>query len=81
MKPLRPLAALATPRGRRRPCSQAHAQAADWPARPITMIVPYAPGGFADTRVRCWRASWANRWDNPSWSRTRPAPAAWSAPT
>jgi len=35
----------------------AHAQAqaqpsADWPSRPITLIVPYAPGGFADTRMR-----------------------------
>ncbi len=26
--------------------------AADWPAKPITLIVPYAPGGFADTRMR-----------------------------
>lgn len=26
--------------------------AADWPARPVTIIVPYAAGGFADTRVR-----------------------------
>lgn len=25
---------------------------ADWPSKPITLIVPYAPGGFADTRVR-----------------------------
>jgi len=24
----------------------------DWPARPITVIVPYSPGGFADTRIR-----------------------------
>ncbi|SAI66365.1 putattive exported protein [Bordetella ansorpii] len=31
----------------------AHGQpAGNWPAKPITMIVPYAPGGFADTRVR-----------------------------
>ena len=53
MKPLRPLiAALATLAAVAAPGSQAHAQAADWPARPITMIVPYAPGGFADTRVR-----------------------------
>src|SRR3546814_14617971 len=26
--------------------------AANWPSKPITLIVPYAPGGFADTRVR-----------------------------
>ncbi|OZI47235.1 ABC transporter substrate-binding protein [Bordetella genomosp. 5] len=31
----------------------ARAQSADnWPTKPITLIVPYAPGGFADTRVR-----------------------------
>jgi tripartite-type tricarboxylate transporter receptor subunit TctC len=31
----------------------AQAQSADtWPSKPITLIVPYAPGGFADTRMR-----------------------------
>ncbi|HYG42373.1 MAG TPA: tripartite tricarboxylate transporter substrate binding protein [Bordetella sp.] len=52
MNPLRPLlagllaAAVAGP-------LPAHAQdAANWPSKPITLIVPYAPGGFADTRVR-----------------------------
>ncbi|WP_144629730.1 Bug family tripartite tricarboxylate transporter substrate binding protein [Bordetella genomosp. 13] len=31
----------------------AHGQSSgNWPSKPITMIVPYAPGGFADTRVR-----------------------------
>jgi tripartite-type tricarboxylate transporter receptor subunit TctC len=26
--------------------------AGDWPQKPITIIIPYAPGGFADTRMR-----------------------------
>lgn len=26
--------------------------ATDWPTKPVSLIVPYAPGGFADTRVR-----------------------------
>lgn len=32
----------------------AHAQSAttDWPSKQITLIVPYAPGGFGDTRMR-----------------------------
>lgn len=33
--------------------SLAHAQdTGNWPSKPITLIVPYAAGGFADTRVR-----------------------------
>lgn len=24
----------------------------NWPSKPVTLIVPYAPGGFADTRMR-----------------------------
>jgi len=52
MKPLRPLLAgllaAAVLAG-----AHAHAQdAGNWPNKPITLIVPYAPGGFADTRVR-----------------------------
>jgi tripartite-type tricarboxylate transporter receptor subunit TctC len=27
-------------------------QAADWPARPVTIVVPYAAGGFTDTLAR-----------------------------
>ncbi|CAM3980100.1 Bug family tripartite tricarboxylate transporter substrate binding protein [Bordetella muralis] len=53
MKSLRPLLAsllaIATVAG----ASQARAQdLGDWPSKPITFIVPYAPGGFADTRMR-----------------------------
>ncbi|MCC3262526.1 tripartite tricarboxylate transporter substrate binding protein, partial [Paenibacillus polymyxa] len=50
MKALRPLiAALAATAAFG---GAAQAQTAEWPAKPVTMIVPYAPGGFADTRVR-----------------------------
>lgn len=31
---------------------QASAQTHDWPNRPVTVIVPYAPGGFTDTLAR-----------------------------
>lgn len=24
----------------------------NWPSRPITLVIPYAAGGFADTRMR-----------------------------
>lgn len=53
MKPLRPLLtsllAITTLAG----ASCARAQdAGDWPTKPVTFIVPYAPGGFADTRMR-----------------------------
>ena len=24
----------------------------NWPSSPITLIVPYAPGGYSDTRMR-----------------------------
>jgi tripartite-type tricarboxylate transporter receptor subunit TctC len=30
----------------------APAEAADWPARPVTIVVPYAAGGFTDTLAR-----------------------------
>lgn len=35
------------------PAASAMAQAApEWPAKAITIVIPYAPGGFADTRMR-----------------------------
>ena len=36
-------------------CAPAHAQ--DWPTRPVTMVVPFAPGGVYDTLGRVYAAS------------------------
>jgi tripartite-type tricarboxylate transporter receptor subunit TctC len=36
-------------------CAQAYAQ--DWPARPVTMVVPFAPGGVYDTLGRVYAAA------------------------
>jgi len=53
MKPLRPLLAGLLAMTALTTASIAHAQdLGDWPSKPITLIVPYAPGGFADTRMR-----------------------------
>src|SRR3984957_996233 len=35
--------------------TQAHAQA--WPTRPVTMVVPFAPGGVYDTLGRVYAAA------------------------
>lgn len=53
MNPLRPLLAGLSAMAALASASIAHAQdLGDWPSKPITLIVPYAPGGFADTRMR-----------------------------
>ena len=53
MKPLRPLLAGLLAITTLASASLARAQeTGDWPSKPITLIVPYAPGGFADTRMR-----------------------------
>ena len=53
MKPLRPLLAGLLAAATLAATPLAHAQdTGNWPSKPITLIVPYAPGGFADTRVR-----------------------------
>ena len=36
-------------------CVPAHAQ--DWPTRPVTMVVPFAPGGVYDTMGRVYAAA------------------------
>ena len=33
-------------------CGQAAAQVEDWPNRPVTMVVPYEPGGIVDLTAR-----------------------------
>src|ERR1700739_2043144 len=35
------------------------ARAQDWPARPVTMVVPFAPGGVYDTFGRVYAASFS----------------------
>lgn len=52
MKPFRPLAAALLAAATLAAAGPTRAQADNWPSKPITLIVPYAPGGFADTRVR-----------------------------
>ncbi|MVW78440.1 Bug family tripartite tricarboxylate transporter substrate binding protein [Bordetella sp. 02P26C-1] len=53
MKSLRPLLAGLVAITTLASASIARAQdVGDWPSKPITFIVPYAPGGFADTRMR-----------------------------
>ena len=36
-------------------CAPAHAQ--EWPTRPVTMVVPFAPGGVYDTLGRVYAAA------------------------
>jgi tripartite-type tricarboxylate transporter receptor subunit TctC len=33
-------------------CAQAAAQVEDWPNRPVSMVVPYEPGGIVDLTAR-----------------------------
>ena len=56
-------------------------QAADnFPSRPMQMIVPFAAGGPTDIVGRIMGAKMGELLGQPSWSRTRSARAAISAP-
>jgi tripartite-type tricarboxylate transporter receptor subunit TctC len=50
---------------------QSEANAQDYPARPVTVVAPYAAGGGADlvARVLAQKLG-AIAWANHSWSRT-----------
>lgn len=45
------------------PLAQAQAQA--WPARPVTLVVPYAPGGGHDTMARLVAERLTAKWGTP----------------
>jgi tripartite-type tricarboxylate transporter receptor subunit TctC len=50
---LKPIFAAALAVGALAPFARATAQdTGDWPQKPVTIVIPYAPGGFADTRMR-----------------------------
>lgn len=53
------------------------AQAEDWPARPVRMIVPYAPGGGTDVVARVLAQAMSTRLPHPVVVENRAgAPAA-----
>ena len=54
-------------------CAQAY------PAKPVTIIIPFPPGGTLDVVGRMLAQKLGNRWVRPSWSRTGPAGRAPSA--
>ena len=45
--------------------------AQDFPAKPITMVMPYAAGGPGDTITRLFAGSMQNYWVNKYWLTTR----------
>ena len=56
---------------------------ADWPDRPITIIVPFAAGGTTDLLGRCWQRSLARGLDGVSELKTpsaRPAETVCAPP-
>ena len=49
---------------------------AEWPTKPITLIVPYSAGGSVDATARLVAQKLAERLKQRCWSRTSPAPVA-----
>src|ERR1700748_1738468 len=43
----------------------APAQAADWPTRTVTVVVPYAPGGFTDILARLASKHLSDKFNQP----------------
>lgn len=50
----------------------ARAQAADWPTRPVRVVVPYGPGGATDTQARLFSQRLAAVLDQPFPVENRP---------
>lgn len=55
------------------------ATAAGYPERPVTVVVPYSPGGGVDIITRLVTPPMAERWASPWWWTTSPAAAPTSA--
>ena len=52
--------------------AHATASAQSWPQRPVRFIVPYSPGGGADTLVRIMTRGLATQWSQPIVVDNRP---------